>query len=269
MTRFTFKAATPGEHLLSLLSEKVLKEDGIAISEGLTSLSAIGDRRQELQEYVIAVNALNLTARLIKKAERVMEIDDASLHHEEFVRFLQQTLGLVKHPSDVLDDLARHSIYAAKVSKRPVSKATKRRVRGTELEVECYLCGKLCVHKSEDQMASIFYEHIWPASYGGDSIEENLLPACYGCNDAKQDMLLWHTGAIFSFVLKPNPSIEERTRIGRREKVARRIQDILHKANVERCTLKEAAIKIGPARFENLIAIDNDDAIDYFNLHFT
>lgn len=266
---FAFQPATPGEYLLCFLSEKILKEDVFLMSERLSWSNAIGGRGQALQEYVSAISALNLTARLIKKAERVLEIDDASLHHNEFVRFLQQTLGLVKHPSDVLDSLAYQSIYAAKVSKRPISKATKRKVRGAALEVECYLCGNMCTHKSEDQRASIFYEHIWPASYGGDSIEENLLPACYGCNEAKQDMLLWQTGAIFSFVLKPDPSTQERTRIGRREKVARRIQDILLKANLEQCTLKEAAIKIGPARFENLVSIDCDDAIDYFNLHFS
>lgn len=268
MSSFTFQPATPGEHLLHLLSETILKGDGILMPDGSSWSNAIGSRGQALQEYVIAINSLNLTARLIKKAERVLEIDDASLQHGEFVRFLQQTLGLVQHPSDLVDELARQSIYAAKMSKRTVSKAVRRKVRGAFLEVGCYLCGNMCIHRSEDPRSSIFYEHIWPASYGGDSIEQNLLPACHACNDAKQDMLLWQTGAIFSFVLKPNPSENERTRIGRREKVARRIQDILHRANLERCTLKEAAIKIGPAKFDNLVAIDDDDAIDYFNLHF-
>lgn len=268
MSPFTFQPATPGEHLLHLLSERILEEDGISMLNDLSWSTAAGSRGQALQEYVISINALNLTARLIRKAQRVLEIDDASLHHGEFVRFLQQTLGLVQQPGDLLDEIARQSIFAAKISKRVPSQAVRRKVRGDSLEVACYLCGNMCIHKSEDRMASIYYEHLWPASYGGDSIEQNLLPACYACNDAKKDMLLWQTGAIFSFVLKPDPSADERTRIGRREKVARRIQDILQKANFERCTLKEAAMKIGPAKFENLVAIDRDDAIDYFNLHF-
>ena len=29
-------------------------------------------------------------------------------------------------------------------------------------------------------------EHIWPRSYGGDSIEENLLPSCKSCNSNKK-----------------------------------------------------------------------------------
>ncbi|WP_143037131.1 hypothetical protein [Paraburkholderia tuberum] len=99
-------------------------------------------------------------------------------------------------------------------------------------------------------------------------MEENLLPACFACNSEKDDMILWHTGAVFSFVLKPNPSEQERTRIRRREKVARRIQDILAFANQTQCTLKSAAVEIGPAKFEKLTAIDDEDAIDYFNLHF-
>lgn len=268
MSIFEFRATTPGEHLLHFINEQVLKSDGFLPSSESLGLGATIGRGRMLHEYAIAVNSLNLTARLIKKAERVIELDDAALHHGEFVKFLQQTFGLVKYEDGVVDELARQSIYAAKMSKRAVSKATKRKVRGDKIEVECYLCGNMCVHKSEDPRTSIYYEHIWPASYGGDSIEQNLLPACFGCNDAKEDMLLWQTGAIFSFVLKPNPSIEERKSIGRREKIARRMQDILLHANTNNCTLKEAAIEMGPAKFDSLTAIDNDDAVDYFNLHF-
>lgn len=268
MSIFTFRAATPGEHLLHLLNEKVLRVSELADFIELSGSIATIGRGRAIHEYAIAVNSLNLTARLIKKADRIIEIDDAALHQGEFVKFLQQTLGLVNHEDDVLDEIARQALYAAKIAKRSVSNATKRKVRNNKVEVECYLCGNMCVHKSEEQGTAIYYEHIWPRSYGGDSIEQNLLPSCFGCNDAKKDMILWQTGAIFSFVLKPNPSIEERKCIGRREKIARRMQDILQFANINNCTLKEAAIGIGPAKFENLNAIDIDDAIDYFNLHF-
>lgn len=268
MSVFVFQPVTPGEHLLHLLHERVLKFDGLLVPEGFSWSNAVGGRGQALQDFAVAVSSLNLTARLIKKAERILEIDDAALHQGEFVRFLQQTLGLTKQSNDLIDEIARQSLYAANMSKRPISSSTKRKVRGNETEIECYLCGNMCVHKAEDQKSAIYYEHIWPASYGGDSIEQNLLPACYGCNEAKSDMLLWQTGAIFSFVLKPDPSHDERTRIGRREKVARRIQDILFHANQNQCSLKEAAIEIGPAKFENLAAIDSEDAIDYFNIYF-
>jgi 5-methylcytosine-specific restriction endonuclease McrA len=268
MNPFSFQPTTPGEYLLHFLTENILKEDGISIPEEFSWSNATGGRGQALRDYVVSVSSLNLTARFIKKAERVLDIDDSTLHHGEFTRYLQQTLGLVRHPSDVIDEIARQALYAAKMSKRSISKATKRKVRDSAIEVGCYLCGNMCIHKSEDPKSAIYYEHIWPASYGGDSIEQNLLPACYGCNEAKKDMLLWQTGAIFSFVLKPSPSERERTSIARREKIARRIQDILFRANLDRSSLKDAARKIGPARFENLVAIDTEDAIDYFNLHF-
>ena len=268
MSPFTFRPATPGEFLLQFLSETVLGAGGILMPESLSWSNAIGGRGQVLQDFVIGIAALNLTARLIKKAQRTLELDDSSLHHDEMVRFFQQTLGLVDYSDDTLNELARQCIYAAKASKRPISTATKRKVRAGKVEVECYLCGSMCIHKSVDSSAAIYYEHLWPSSYGGDSIEDNLLPSCCYCNNAKEDMLLWQTGAVFSFVLRPNPSKDERTRIKRREKVARRMQDILETANQDQCTLKAAAIKIGPAKFENIVAIDVEDAIDYFNLEF-
>ena len=268
MNPFTFRPTTPGEHLLHLLNEKILGVNGLSMPAGFSWSHAVWGRGQALQDYAISLSSLNLTARLIKKAERVLEIDDAALHHGAFVTFLQQTLGLTASFDDVTDEIARESLYAANKCKRPISAATKRRVRENKLEAPCYLCGNMCNHESEEPRASIYYEHIWPASYGGDSVEQNLIPACFSCNNAKQDMLLWQTGAVFSFVLKPNPSADERTRIGRREKIARRMQDILLHANQMRCTLKEAAIELGPAKFENLVAIDCNDAIDFFNLHF-
>jgi hypothetical protein len=268
MSPFRFNPATPGETLLHLLHDRILTSDGSQASDGSIFSGTLGLRGQAIHSYAVCVSALNLTARLIKKAQRVLDMDDASLHHGEFLRYMQQTLGLVKHDGDLLDEVARQSLYAAKMSKRDITKATKRKVRQDRLEVECYLCGNMCIHKSTDAMAAIYYEHVWPASYGGDSIDGNLLPACYGCNEAKGDMILWHTGAIFSFVLRPAPSDDERTRITRREKVARRIQDIVASANEAGCTLKEAAISIGPAKFERLAAIDSEDAVDYFNLHF-
>ncbi len=102
MSPFRFKPATSGESLLIYLYDNVLSTDGLQMPAGHSWSSAVGGRGQAMQDYAVCASALNLVARLIKKAERVLEIDDASLHHGEFVKFLQQTLGMAKHTDDVL-----------------------------------------------------------------------------------------------------------------------------------------------------------------------
>ena len=81
-------------------------------------------------------------------------------------------------------------------------------------------------------------------------------------------MLLWHTGALFSFVLKPNPSEEEVKSIRRREKIARQVQNILINANKNNFSLKNSAIDLGPANFQSIQFDDVEDAVDYFNFSF-
>jgi hypothetical protein len=70
-------------------------------------------------------------------------------------------------------------------------------------------------------------------------------------------------------VLKPEPSEEEIKSIGRREKISRRIQDIVQTANQEQITLKAAALALGPANFARITPLNAADAVDYFNFSFS
>lgn len=266
ITRFT--PSTSGEHLFHLLVNEVI---GVRTPRSLRNLSILefGGRSDDFSNYFIGVTALNLLARLIKKAERISNIDDASLHHGSFVHYLQETIEMTKQGDDLVDRVARLSLDAARNSKRPIKDSVKKKVRENRTEVPCYLCGIMCSHQSDDPRSAIMYEHIWPSSYGGDSVAENLLPACWKCNEKKDDMLLWHTGAIFSVVLKPEPSEEEIKSIGRREKIARRIQDIIRIANEGKLSLKDAALALGPANFSSISPLNAADAIDYFNFSFS
>ena len=102
-------------------------------------------------------------------------------------------------------------------------------------------------------------EHIWPQSFGGDSIAENLLPACPACNNAKSDMLLWQNAHIHSFTLKPEPSPQE---------LAQHRRNIFEYASTHRTTLKDAALIIGSVDLSEISSIDRDDAVDFFNFGF-
>ncbi len=261
-----FKPTTAGEHLFQLLLRELVDEDSYRQLSTAAVLD-IGGRAEELSDYMLGVTTLNFLARLIKKAERVLAIDDSTLHHGAMIQYLLETVGLAKRGNDLHDRIVRMALDAAKNSKRPIKDSAKKAVRQGRVEAPCYLCGTMCTHGGADTQA-IRYEHIWPASYGGNSTPENLLPACEKCNEKKEDMLLWHTGALFSFVLKPDPSADEITSIGKREKIARRIQDILREAISSGCTLKDAALALGPADFTSVTILDTADAVDYFNFNF-
>jgi len=262
-----FKPTTAGEHLFQLLLRELVDEDSYR-QVATSAVLDLGGRAEGLSDYMLGVTTLNFLARLIKKAERVLAMDDATLHHGAMIQYLLETVGLAQRGDDLHDRVVRMALDAAKNSKRPIKDSAKKAVREGRVEAPCYLCGAMCTHGQADAQA-IRYEHIWPASYGGNSAPENLLPACEKCNEKKKDMLLWHTGALFSFVLKPEPSADELTSIGRREKIARRIQDVLREAIASECTLKEAALALGPADFTSVTILNTADAVDYFNFNLS
>lgn len=262
-----FKPTTAGEHLFHLLLRELVDEESYR-HLATSPILDLGGRAEELSDYMLGVTTLNFLARLIKKALRVLAMDDATLHHGAMTQYLLETVGLAQRRDDLHDRVARMALDAAKNSQRPVNNSSKKVVREGRFEVPCYLCGNMCAHDNADTQA-IKYEHIWPSSYGGNSAPENLLPACELCNEQKKDMLLWHTGSLFSFVLKPEPSEEERKSIQRREKIARSIQDVLREAVSSECTLKEAALALGPADFKSVTILNAADAVDYFNFNLS
>jgi len=128
------------------------------------------------------------------------------------------------------------------------------------------MCGHAVYKDAVIENERLQYEHIWPSGYGGDSIEENILPACSICNNAKEDMILWHTAHIAGFCLKPQPSADELTRVGRKQKIAWFMRRTYENAVRRRITLKESALSLGPIEMSKQDSVDPDDARDFFNL---
>ncbi len=267
MSHHSFKAVTTGELLFQFILRELYQASSLAEIQSLRLLT-IGGRSDFFSDYFLGLNAMNMLARCVKKAERVRGTDNEASHQGLMVNYLQETLGMAKHDDEYVDQLARLSLAAASDSKRKIKDAVKRTVRNGRTEVACYLCGGMCQHNASDASAGIEYEHIWPASFGGNSIPENLLPACSICNRDKKDMLLWHTGHLFSFVLKPDPSMDELTSITKKAKIAAQMRNIYAKACSEEISLKTAAEILGPTDMTSIYAIDDRDAVDFSNFEF-
>ncbi len=268
MNLLNFSPQTSGEHLFLLIVRELYGLGSLANVQALPILS-VGGRTDYLSEYFLGLSALNILGRTVKKAERVRTIDNESLHQSKMVEFIQRTLGIARHhESDVVDRLASGALTAAADSKRKIRDSVKNAVCRGRRELSCYICGGILLRNSAQPESQVEFEHLWPASFGGNSIEENLLPACKACNNAKGHMLLWHTAHIASFVLKPQPSEEELKSISRREKIAKHAMSVYSKACNDRCSLKTAALSIGPVSMTSIYADDNEDSMDFFNFSF-
>lgn len=62
---------------------------------------------------------------------------------------------------------------------------------------QCYLCDiPLTSHRgARDQFTT---EHLWPLSLGGETVADNLLPACQDCNSKRKHFITWAWGPVQS-----------------------------------------------------------------------
>jgi hypothetical protein len=273
-----FIPSTSGERLYDVLVKKFVNNTSDLHGSFLNLENLdIGRRKVDFADYYSGIFCFNLTARLIKAAKFIIEqpeLED-SLHHGNMLEFLYNQLEINPFSYDrkYVNSLINLSLEAARTSEQNISSSTKgaviRECKALYGNLTCYICGCDVFEKNDDPENLILqYEHIWPRSYGGDSAIYNLLPACSICNNAKDCMLLWQDSHVHSFVLKPNPSLEEKTRITRPAKIAKHRQEIFKFACENKTTLKDAAFEIGPYDFQNVKFTDPDDSSDFFTFHF-
>ena len=268
-----FTPSTDGERLYDLLVREFVNNTS-GLKDSILSLQNfdIGGRKDEFADYYSGIFCFNLTARLIKAAKFIIEQPEIgdSLHSSNMLDFLCNRLAIYpfSYEQKYVNLLVSLSLDAARTSRQDITGGTKSVVIKEHTELFCYICGRDVFTKHEDSKYLMQYEHIWPRSYGGDSAIYNLLPACSACNNEKGSMLLWQDSHVHSFILKPNPSEDEITRIPRIAKIAKHRQEIFKYACAQGTTLKEAALAIGPYDFLNVKFTDPDDSSDFFTFHF-
>jgi 5-methylcytosine-specific restriction endonuclease McrA len=256
---------TQGERLYQYLAENLLGDDcQTELSE--TQALKFGGRTHELSQYFFGFACANIFARLVKKAERVLEFD-RSAPDKVLAQYIERSLEVAfGNNRETVRRIAALSIDASRVSGRSIPPSVYKAVIGQSNRHHCYLCGN---HIRKDGVAPgerLELEHLWPSSYGGDSVDENLIPSCDVCNREKGDMILWYTAHVAGFCLRPSPSEDEKTRVGRKQKIAWYMKRVYERAVRERLTLKDAALALGPIDMSSQASIDRDDARDFFNL---
>jgi hypothetical protein len=265
---FKFKKVSPGEHLCCYLFDHLI-DSGFWTKFEEKHLSSSG-YAQEFHHYVREMLALNLTRRLILYAEKAKEHLDPTA--TGFVKLLNPAIskwGLLDiKGKGVIPRLTKESVVAANhgIPETLRKKILREASRNSE---KCYLCGcqlNYSLSADESRADDVTIDHIWPQSYGGDSIEENLLPACRSCNsNKKQDYPSWAGCDVHSIILSVNPSIKSLNSIQGRYRFALHNRYVREVAVERRMSLRGAYLEVGSWQKRPFV-VDEEEVADFFNL---
>src|SRR5262249_31393125 len=149
------------------------------------------------------------TSLLKKTDERPKRTVDDPTFEKEFRDYLRVNLHI---PLDLVDLFHRQSIRAVNASLGHVTQKERDKIKQKAIEhhPHCYMCNCRLDFTEKDPIRKFTVEHLWPRCYGGDSIDDNLLPACGSCNsDKKGDFATWGMTNVQSLVLGFSPTESE------------------------------------------------------------
>jgi hypothetical protein len=252
-----------GEDLAAYLSRHHLDVsartwDPVALA--LVSTGRGTDWRDAFQRMAV----LQLAGRLIRGGRCVLE--DVS----EWNSLAEQQIKQLIVDTMVVDYWEVRSIYprlelAMLAAGRGISPTTQKALQNwSKREMPwCYLCGVSLDFDTTDPSAHDRFtlDHVWPQAFGGDSEEENLLPACAACNERKANNASWVLYPIQNLVVGTHQReldlMPKEMRFAVLMRAAERMAD-------DGISLKEAHLRLGkpapPA------VVDLSQAVDVFNL---
>jgi hypothetical protein len=262
------KPTTAGERLYLLVRNELLDLN----AKGPASWPSFGALLDDLTggsdfgAYVKGAVSVFATRRILRYWQyEKPKISDESLYVRRIGGFVRQEL-FTAIGRETSEKLARAVVKAEQESGRAISPACRKSVLDGKHKHTCYLCGRELNSKAGASSPEFLtLEHLWPNSMGGDSIEDNLLPACSRCQIDTQDALSWEWVNVQNVMLPASPSSDALNSINGRVRYARHYLEVLREATLEACTLKQAYLRIGPIK-SPLTFIDTGLPVTFFNL---
>ena len=231
-------------------------------------------RGERLLEFFQEVVVVNMTCRLVVAGTSLMakqgnspgrDATDAIVQRH-LRRYLRDKLEVA---TEQVEPLLARLTTALEATTEPHDLPSRRKAEfrnwARRLHPHCYMCGDLLDFGGLDQDREYNCEHVWPHCYGGNTVKENLLPACKKCNqERKDDLASWAMGSIQALFLGFAPLQPQHRKIKGPYKVALHNYAAMKLAARERLSLKDAFIKLGPWGQPRLK--DVEDTGDFFNL---
>ncbi len=195
-----------------------------------------------LQDFLQGVVAIHACRRLLQCFKHAT----ANGPSDHTIPSVAKNVARELFPRSGRDDIAkigRMLVHAGRTNPT-IPNGVRARVLGARTPFfKCYLCD------TPIERAGLSLDHLWPSSLGGESVDDNLLPACAVCQKIKADAATWESVAIHDLVL---PAADTLAHV---PNVPGPIQIACHHLNaIEECkegslNLKQAYLRIGPARY--------------------
>jgi len=257
------ECVTDGEKLCRFIEHHLLSNTNWETLE--SSLKYTG-RQSELIDFFRQLTIVNLAGRLvIGGASLAKQVDISDPRFEnDFRSFLRDNLEI---PYYLIDKTYRFAHRAVQASRENISDSLGRRLKNwaRKKHSHCYLCGVSLDFKDSNSYNAYTCEHLWPRAYGGNSIEDNLLPACQSCNSHKKgNFATWAMPAIQSLILGFQPSSQRLQEIDGCYKFALHYKIAQQLADQKRLNLKQAFLQLGP--WTDVRVYNKNDVADFFNL---
>jgi hypothetical protein len=256
-------SATDGERLCNYINHRLLASSSW---ESLALALAPTGRASDLVDFYRELAAVTQTGRIVSAGRSLAEKVGAEGPElrKEFTALLREYFGI---PSKLLDEFFRFSQRAVNAALEPLQKSVQKEMEAWAVRnhTHCYMCSATLDFHDREQLNSYTCEHVWPRSYGGNSIPENFLPACSSCNSKKKaNFATWVMPAIQSLVLGLAPGQDRLQEIHGSYKFSIHYRVAQRLASNRRITLKNAFLQIGP--WKDVRIRDIDDVVDIFNL---
>lgn len=262
------KPVTAGERLFLLIRGEVLDTTGSQHAKWAslrTLLDHVGGR-PEFGGYVKGAVSVHAMRRLLRfwQAERLLTADEA-----RYVRKVSQFVGEEVFPGlgdELTRRLSRAVIAAEDASFKPIPAGVRSRLLRDQRRVQCYLCsGTLDSQAPKGDAEFLTLEHLWPTSIGGDSVEDNLLPACTRCQHVTKDTASWEWLNVHNLVLPAAPSVNSLRSVQRPVRYARHYFEAMGICEEQGLTLKEAFLRLGAMK-PDLTHIKTGFPLTFFDL---
>lgn len=261
-----WRPTTSGERLLFLLLKnhmearylsKTLMESGLRFAR----------RHGDWSNFLIGASLLHLQQRLVKLGNDVREALPNRL--DQFRELRARTCDIVQlTPIEYAADfgeLIQEVLTSAEQMHKEPGTSLKRLIFKVG-EQCCYSCGRLFggIYEDAPNGLKATADHVWPRALGGDSVEENLLPACESCNSTKGHLATWHMAWIQPVVFSDAGDNDGPPAVPREVQMALHMRAATAYARANGTTLRDAFLTIGPR--DRPVKIDLDQGYDFFNM---
>ena len=252
-----------GEHLASYLHHNFLgygNRSWVDLSRILLPSSRADEWVEAFQEMAV----LQLSRRLIAAGAAIFSQYDREseiIVEREIKDMILNTMTIDYHYVNGIFVRLMPAIFS---SMKDITDGTYHRVRGhaSREMAFCYLCGVELNFGTKKANDSATVDHVWPKAYGGDPVDENLLVACFRCNNMKTapSWAMYHIQSLVVGHIDKIGELPKWTRLAIRTREARKT------AVKEKISLREAFLNLELT--DELIAVSMG-AVDGFSLYIS